>query len=251
MRRCSTVAFLVGAAVIATEPAGRAQPDLPPPPPPPIGQTDLAPPPPVPTSPAQPAPPPPRRAVAPPPPPAEPPRFVRRRRPEVPYVVVVEEEPSRPWALTANPVALTFGRLSLNAELLLAPHHALIASPNVLLIPLDRGGRFNLVSEGAGFATHDSFGLGAELGYHYWPHAGRQLRGAFVGPSLLLGGTTDATVGDPSHMQAYWGVALDVGWQEVLPSGFTMGIGAGIEVLHLADATPVVPRFLFQLGWSL
>ena len=167
------------------------------------------------------------------------------------YVVAVEEAPERPLSLTANPGALAFGRISANAELLLAPHHALIASPNALLIPIDRGGRYSLVSEGAGFATHSSFGFGVELGYHYWPHARRELRGAFVGPSLLVGGTTDASVGDPSHLQAYWGVALDVGWQEVLPSGFTLGLGAGLGALHMADATQIVPRFLLQLGWSL
>jgi hypothetical protein len=37
----------------------------------------------------------------------------------------------------------------------------------------------------------------------------------------------------------------------VLPNGFTMGIGAGIEILRMADAAPFVPRLLFQLGWSL
>ncbi len=73
---------------------------------------------------------------------------------------------------------------------------------------------------------------------------------ALLGPALLLGSTTDATVGDPTHAQSYWGIAFDVGWQEVIPGGFTAGVGAGLEVVRMAGTGGVVPRFLLQLGWS-
>jgi hypothetical protein len=152
--------------------------------------------------------------------------------------------------VTLNPLDLALGRLSVNGEILLAPHHAVIASPNLLFLHVDRGGRYNLASEGLGFATRSSTGIGIELGYHYFWYWQRSLRGPFFGPSLLLGGTTDATVGDPSHMQAYWGLALDVGEQEVLPGGFTIGAGIGLGLVNMADATAVFPRLLLQIGWS-
>lgn len=205
-------------------------PRLPPPPPGPEGQ-----------SPA------PRRPVASPPPPSRPP--VRPRRPEA-VVVYVEPPPVHPVAITLNPVGLIEGRLSANVEVQLEPHHALVASPNVLLFPVGRGGPNDVVSEGLGFASRTSHSYGIELGYHYWLEGWRALRGPFAGPSLLLGLTTAANVGDATRLQSYWGVALDVGWQEVLASGFTAGAGAGLELVRMGGSGGVVPRLLAQVGWS-
>ncbi|MDP9149980.1 MAG: hypothetical protein M3O36_08590 [Myxococcota bacterium] len=166
-------------------------------------------------------------------------------------VVVYIEEASPPFvALTLNPVALLLGRLSLNVELVVAPQHSLVVSPNVLVLQEGRGDRGNLISEGLGFATRTSGSLGGELGYHYWWLARRPLHGAFLGPSFLAGSTTNASVGDPSRAQAYWGGAFDVGGQEVLPGGFTIGGGLGLGVVKMADALAVYPRLLAQVGWS-
>ena len=247
----------VAVGLLVTAPAS-AQPDLPPPPPPPIGEPTELPPPPPPratsTSPA-PAPPPPRAASRPPPPsPAPPPPPVYRPRVHRHTdVVFVPEEPppeTRRVAVTLNPLGLFWGRLSLNAEVQLAPHHALVGSPNVLIWPADRGGGRSLISEGLGFASHDSAGFGVELGYHYWWDWRRTLRGPFLGPSLLLGVTSQATTGDPTQTQGYAGVAFDVGEQEVLPGGFTVGAGAGLGVIHMADSSALFPRLLAQIGWS-
>jgi hypothetical protein len=242
-----------------------AQPNLPPPPPPPMGQpTDLpsAPPSPLPPAPMPPASPPaapsamtrptvpPRRPPQPPPQPPAPtaPRAIHVRHADVVYAV----EPPREMrlAVTIDPLPLAFGRLSANLEVLLAPHHAVIASPNLLFLHADRGGPSNSLSQGFGFATRTSGGFGIELGYHYFWSWQRSLRGPFFGPSLLLGATTDASVGDPTQLQPYWGVAVDAGWQEVFVGGFTLGGGLGLGVVHLADATAVFPRFLIQAGWS-
>jgi hypothetical protein len=135
-------------------------------------------------------------------------------------------------------------------EVQLAPHHSVVASPNVLILHVDRGGRYSLASEGFGFATRTSNGFGIEAGYHYYLSGQRPLRGPFLGPSLLLGATTDASVGDPSRAQAYWGFALDAGEQEVLPGGLTIGAGVGVGLVFMADATAVFPRLLLQVGWS-
>jgi hypothetical protein len=154
-------------------------------------------------------------------------------------------------AITFNPLALTLGRLSGNFEVLLAPHHSLVASPNALVFGQDRGGRYNSVSQGLGFASHDSQSLGLELGYHYWWRWSHDLRGPFFGPSLLLGSTTNAVVNTAqTGAQPYWGAALDFGGQGVLAGGFTIGAGLGLGFIHMADANGIFPRFLFQLGWS-
>jgi hypothetical protein len=167
-------------------------------------------------------------------------------------VFYVEEQPvSRPVAVTFNPLALFLGRLSGNLEVQLVPHHSLIASPNVLLLQEMRGGGpHNAVSAGLGFASPTSSGIGVELGYHYWWYWRRALRGPFMGPSLLVGSTTQANVGDPTQAQTYWGLAFDVGGQEVLPGGFTIGGGFGLGVVRMANEIVAFPRLLLQVGWS-
>jgi hypothetical protein len=258
MRKRPEIVALAAAGSLFVAHRAAAQPNLPPPPPPPIDQQpevpSLPPPPPRPepdeTPPAEaPA----RRTPA-PPPPYRPSARTRRaddvRRPED-DVVFVEPPTARPVAITLSPIGLFRGRLSANLEVQLEPHHSLIFSPNLLVWNVDRGDPDSLESDGLGFATRTSSSIGMELGYHYWWRWARELRGPFIGPALLLGSTTDAAVGDPTHGQTYWGIAFDVGWQEVLPGGFTAGVGAGLETVRMADTGSVVPRLLLQLGWSL
>jgi hypothetical protein len=165
-------------------------------------------------------------------------------------VYVYEEPAPRPFAITFNPLALTMGRLSANFEFLLAPHHAIVLSPNVLAFQVDRGGRYDLRSEALGFATEHSSNFGGELGYHYWWRWRQSLSGPYFGPSLLLGSTTNASVGTTANAQGYWGFALDAGGQAVLPGGFTAGAGIGLGFVEMASAEALFPRFLLQLGWS-
>lgn len=174
-----------------------------------------------------------------------------RRRAEVSVEesAAPEAPPSHALALTWNPIVLFWGRLSANAEIEIAPHHSIVASPNAIVFFADRGGPSALLSQGFGFASRTSLSFGGELGYHYWLAGARSLRGVFFGPSVVLGATTQATVGDPTQVQAYWGVAADLGVQQVLSVGFTAGAGVGLEFVHMADATRFVPRLLVQLGW--
>jgi hypothetical protein len=239
-KRPEIVAALVAAWAGFARPAS-AQPNLPPPPPPPIDQPTQ-----LPQLPPEQAPPP-RRTIPPPPPPYR--GSVRARR-TVEDVVIVEPPAAYPVALTLNPLGLFVGRLSANLEVQLEPHHSLVVSPNVLVFHADRGGSDGLLSEGLGFAQRTSSSFGIEFGYHYWWRWSRMLRGPYLGPSLLLGSTTNAGVGDPTHAQTYWGLAFDVGWQEVTPGGFTAGIGGGLEFVRMAGAGAVVPRLLLQIGWS-
>ena len=255
-----TRSLAIFAMVVATTPfatIAAAQPNLPPPPPPPLTPEPPPLPPPQPSPTPAPAPPParPTPAPAPPPPryyepqpPPPPPYHVHRRR-EVVYVVE-EYEPPRPVAITLSPVPLIWGRLSGTFEVQIAPHHSLLASPSALVFDADRGGRYNLISEGLGFASQHSSSLGLELGYHYWWRWSRSLSGPFFGPSLLLGSTTNAYAGTTTDAQGYWGVALDAGGQHVFPGGFTLGGGVGVAYSHMADAGALYPRVLLQMGWS-
>jgi hypothetical protein len=155
---------------------------------------------------------------------------------------------ARRLAITLNPLALPWGRVSGNVELLLAAHHAIVASPNALFADVSRGG---LLALALGFTQSASSGAGGEVGYHYWWYGHDGLRGPFFGPSLLLGVTSAATVGDPSRAQAYWGAAIDVGEQAILSGGFTIGGGAGLGLIRMGGSGVVFPRFLLQVGWSL
>jgi hypothetical protein len=153
-------------------------------------------------------------------------------------------------AVTWNPLGLFLGRLSANLEAQLAPHHAVVLSPNALLFGTDRGSLHSVLSEGFGFATSSSLGFGGELGYHYgWSGPGA-LHGPFFGPSLLMGVTTRASVGNASRAQPYLGLALDLGTQEIIYERFIAGAGVGLGVVHMAGTTAVAPRFLCQLGWT-
>jgi hypothetical protein len=163
-------------------------------------------------------------------------------------VIVAYEEHTA--SVTINPLALTLGRLSANLELLLAPHHALVLSPNALVFQVDRGGRYNLASEGLGFASPTATSFGGEVGYHYWWTWRHTLAGPFFGPSLLFGSVNGATVGPATGTQWYWGGAVDAGAQAIFPGGLTFGGGLGLGFTTMASAVGVFPRFLLQLGWS-
>jgi hypothetical protein len=248
------VIVLVAAVIVGTRPAS-AQPDLPPPPPPPLTEPNdvpsLPPPPEPPSTPyVRPA------GHAQPPTPSG----VRARHGDRagagahpgPALEAERVRPARPATTTLswNPLGVFWGRLSGNVEVLVAPHHALVASPDVLVFRAGRGGPRSLLSEGFGFTTTPSLSFGAELGYHYWWSGLTSLRGPFFGPSLLAGATTHASVGDGSRVQPYLGAAVDVGAQEVFHGGFVAGGGLGLGVVHMADTTALVPRLLGQIGWS-
>ena len=153
--------------------------------------------------------------------------------------------------MTFNPLALTLGRLSANVEVLLAPHHSISLSPNIIAFQENRGGRYDLRSDALGFASPQSSSFGAEVGYHYWWHWHRSLAGPYFGPSFLAGSVTNAQVGNKTNAQPYFGGAFDAGGQGILPGGFTLGAGVGLGFIEMASATQFFPRFLLQLGVSL
>jgi len=128
---------------------------------------------------------------------------------------------------------------------MLAPHHALIVSPNVTFhkVAFERNG--NTLGYGLGYAADNSGGFGGEIGYHYWVR--RHLQGIYLGPSLVLG----ATLPNVGKTFGYYGGAFDVGYQYLFANGFTINGGGGIMIIGASGTTAhAAPRFLFGIGWS-
>jgi hypothetical protein len=175
-------------------------------------------------------------------PPPPPPYRTRPRPVGGERIVYAEDLFARPVSITFNPIALVAGRVSANVELMLAVHHALVLSPNLLFSTP----RSDSVNTGVGFAARDSTGFGGEVGYHYFVRWTRTARGPYFGPSILAG-TNSAT-------RSWWGLAMDLGAQAVMASGFTIGGGLGLMYMQSLDPSvnraALLPRFLLQIGWS-
>lgn len=167
----------------------------------------------------------------------------------------------RALTISVNPLPMIAGRYGANAEYVVAPHHAIVASGFVQTFP--RGMIEMLVPAGAEIGSAPSSGIGGELGYRLYT-SGASASGLFVGPSFVLMPIAYPRVRDDLKVDidalSAYGVALDVGAQVVTGSGFT--IGGGLGAMALAYMPPrsyggatfaephVLPRLLFMAGWS-
>ncbi|HEX7663185.1 MAG TPA: hypothetical protein VF407_01675 [Polyangiaceae bacterium] len=153
--------------------------------------------------------------------------------------------PPRTMSIRLNPLPFFMSRLSADFEIMLAPHHALVVSPNVTLhkYAFHRG---QLIGNALGYADDNSGGVGGEVGYHYW--AKRQVEGIYLGPSLIFGATFPP---NPGKTFGYYGGAFDVGYQYLFNNGFTLNAGGGIMIIDTAGAgVKAAPRLLAGIGWS-
>ncbi|MEO8874006.1 MAG: DUF3575 domain-containing protein [Polyangiaceae bacterium] len=240
------ILLLVVSAVAIASPA-MAQVNLPPPPPPPLenggtgsGSTSGTT-----TAPAGTHKPKPHTKPEPPPPTHTAPVVAsHENRTPPPPPRVYEPEAPRMISIRLNPLPFFLSRLSVDFEFMVAPHHALFASPNVTFHKFAFH-RSEVIADALGYAGDTSSGFGGEIGYHYWVH--RQLEGIYVGPAFVFGETT------PNGGKAfgYYGGAVDVGYQYLFSNGFTLNGGGGIMLVG-ASGTPAhaAPRFLFGIGWS-
>jgi len=157
---------------------------------------------------------------------------------------VAESTGPRTISLRLNPLPFFLSRLSVDLEFMLAPHHALFASPSLTFHKFAFH-RSDVITYGLGYAGDNASGIGGEVGYHYWVH--RQLEGIYLGPALVFGETTP----NPGKAFGYYGAAFDVGYQYLFPNGFTLEGGGGILVTGASGTTAhAAPRFLFGIGWS-
>jgi hypothetical protein len=178
-----------------------------------------------------------------------------------------DESPLRTrFAVTLNPLPLIIGRYGANGEVLLASHHAIVASAYVQTFSRQMI-RALLPSVDLGEAPASR--LGGELGYRFY--TGRDgPTGLFIGPSavampIAYPRVTEDLRAEVVSFNAYGG-ALDVGVQAVIGPGFT--IGGGVGVMALAYTPPasiapppgiqvpsypephVLPRLLMMAGWA-
>ncbi len=229
---------LAGLGALAWARTGRGQVNLPPPPPPPLS-TNNPPPPPPPANQGGGG-----SGTRPKPRPVEQHTTASQQQREEPAESFdADARAARKLSIRLNPLPLFLSRLSVDVEYELAPHHALVAAPQLTFHDRDRG---KLPSYAFGYTASESSGVGAELGYHYW--LAPRMEGLFLGPSLLVGFTGHPVV----STHAYYGLAFDVGYQLMLANGFTIGGGGGLLAIGAGggNALHVTPRVLFGIGWS-
>jgi hypothetical protein len=177
-------------------------------------------------------------------------------------VAVNEPTPARRvFALEWNPLALFIDRISVNLEIALADHHALLLAPFVFDTRtasfIDVRGDATIVRASQRFE-----GVGGEIGYRYYAGYGG-LRGFFAGPSFILAGVkgTDGA-GDQTTFMNY-GVAIDVGWQALVAADWVVSLGGGGQYTFASKSIPdqqapaayyansgLHPRALAALGYA-
>jgi hypothetical protein len=160
-------------------------------------------------------------------------------------------------AIELNPLAATIGRYSVNVEVMVSPHQAVVVNPHVDHVTTE-------VTAGDAKYTESFVGGGAELGYRYYTGS-KGPNGFFVGPSFLLGHYS-ATTGESDQSVSFTsvGAAIDIGGQAVVGPGIVVGGGFGLQWteatedfqdMPLAAAAiaggGVRPRFLVTVGYAL
>ncbi len=168
------------------------------------------------------------------------------------------DKPGRynPVAVTWNPLGLMVGgRVSFNLEWAPVTHHVVILSPHFANASQD-------VSISPDVTRSNTFsGVGGEVGYRYY--TGRKgMNGVFVGPSLV-GGVYNANLVTGEQAFTNFGVAADVGVQQIFFDHLALGAGVGVMYLNVSrdfgdlSAGPstiaeqgVKPRFLAQAGYA-
>ena len=153
----------------------------------------------------------------------------------------------RKWAIELNPLELAVARASVNFEVALTAHDALMLTSRVQPSTADIGA-----------------GVWGELGYRVYSGDGG-LQGFFIGPSVGAGAFsyfTDQSTGEQDARS--FNVAADCGYQFAWRSGLVLGFGLGAQYQHVWHDYPVrndpinqfelestvLPRVLFSVGYG-
>jgi hypothetical protein len=154
---------------------------------------------------------------------------------------------SRNWAIELNPLQLALARASINLEVALTAHDALMLTSLVQASSADIGP-----------------GVWGELGYRAYSGDGG-LQGFFIGPSVGAGAFTyfsDQAAGGQEARS--FNIAADCGYQFAWRSGLMLGFGLGAQYQHVWHDYPVrndpinqfelestvLPRVLFSVGYG-
>jgi hypothetical protein len=184
---------------------------------------------------------------------------------DAPVDVVVSEAPPqrRTVALSWNAAALIASRVSVEVDVLVANHHALVVAPyfaTTATAPIyvyDQAGGSSELPEQR-FTSY-----GGELGYrYYWGQNGP--RGLFVGPSLVFAAVSASPQGRGALMFVDYGVAMDLGYEFLVADAVAIALGAGAEYKRTSVSVPdqqwpakwyandgFAPRILASIGWAL
>ncbi|MBV9946799.1 MAG: hypothetical protein JOZ69_08130 [Myxococcales bacterium] len=160
-----------------------------------------------------------------------------------------------PFAIEWNPLDVFVGALSFNLEWVPATHQAIVVTPRIVHTTAD-------VSVNPGQTESQAFsGFGGEVGYRYYT-GHRGMNGVFIGPSLIAGVFNGSL---PGGDQAFtnFGIAGDVGLQQIFFDHLVLGGGVGVEYLsvsHDFHDLPTAPstvassgvkgRLLFAVGYG-
>lgn len=154
---------------------------------------------------------------------------------------------SRNWAIELNPLELVLARASINFEVALTAHDAIILTSVAQPRSADIGA-----------------GVWGELGYRVYSGEGG-LQGFFIGPSVGAGVFTYFTDQATDEQDARsFNVAADCGYQFAWRSGPMLGFGLGAQYQHVWHNYPVrndpinqfelesavLPRVLFSVGYG-
>jgi hypothetical protein len=203
--------------------------------------------------------------------------------PSGPVDVVIPEPPPprRHVAIEFNPIPLVamhtgdrpsdpgrppqegLGKLSFNIIVAPFEHHAVIVSPFYVLTRTTPITIFDSSANATELPIQTFQGFGSELGYRYYTgHGG--LRGAYFGPSLILGSFTATAENGEKLDYLNYGFAADVGYQALVVDRVSLSIGAGLQYTTSSKSIPeqmlwakvfanssFFPRLLFSVGWAL
>lgn len=159
-------------------------------------------------------------------------------------------------AVEVNPLGLIVGgRLSMNVEYAPATHHVIVVSPHFVRTT-------STIEIGPTRAREQRFtGFGGEVGYRYYTgHNG--MNGVFIGPSII-GGVYNASLPGGDTAFTNLGVALDLGYQQVIADHLALGVGVGLEYLRVSEdfhdlpagpsaiaSSGLKPRLLAEIGYA-
>ena len=169
-------------------------------------------------------------------------------------------------ALTLNPIPMVVGRFGANLEVMLASHHAIVASGFVQTYPSTV---VHVLVPQVDMSNLPSPLLGGELGYRLYSDRDGP-SGLFAGPSLVMMPFAYPHVGPDLRPELVafetYGAAIDVGAQAVVGGGLTVGGGIGVEYLAYTPPASIVPppgasvpsypephvlpRILLAAGWA-
>lgn len=182
--------------------------------------------------------------------------------PAVDVVVREEPPPRRILAIEWNPLPLLIDKLSANLVLAPVDHHAIVISPFYVSTTTKPIYVFDDNMNATQLPKQRFRGLGGELGYrYYFGEAGP--RGLFLGPSFILGTFTAKAQDGSETPYAYYGVAVDVGFQMLVADSVSLGLGGGLQYAGTSKQIPnqqfpafiyangaIRPRLLASIGWA-